>query len=128
MLLKDKNAVIFAANGMISKGLAKAMAKHGAKVHLTGHRPDDLEEMPLRLPALWQACCARRKALKQVRPGVSLLIVFHGLAFTLLFRIDQDLADGRKIQARRSESRIMSFKMSHQRTDPCHVLTLGREG
>lgn len=44
MLLEGKNAVIFAANGMISKGVARAMTRNGANVHLAAHRPDDLGE------------------------------------------------------------------------------------
>lgn len=44
MLLKNKHAVIFAANGQISQGVAVAMARNGATVHLSGHRKKELEE------------------------------------------------------------------------------------
>ncbi|MEM7676719.1 MAG: SDR family oxidoreductase, partial [Myxococcota bacterium] len=43
MLLKNKTALIFAANGAISQGVAKAMAREGAHLYLAAHRPDDLE-------------------------------------------------------------------------------------
>jgi 3-oxoacyl-[acyl-carrier protein] reductase len=49
MLLEGKNAVIFAANGMISKGVARAMAQHGANIHLAAHRPDDLSDFIVEL-------------------------------------------------------------------------------
>ncbi len=42
MLLNDKHALIFAANGAISRGVAKAMAAEGAVVHLAAIRPDEL--------------------------------------------------------------------------------------
>ena len=43
MLLSNKHALIFAANGHISQGVARAMAEHGATVHLAGHCKADLE-------------------------------------------------------------------------------------
>jgi 3-oxoacyl-[acyl-carrier protein] reductase len=44
MLLQDRHAVIHAATGAISKGVAREMARHGAKVHLSALRPAELED------------------------------------------------------------------------------------
>jgi len=38
MLLKDKTAIIFAATGAVSQGVAREMAAHGAHVHLAGYK------------------------------------------------------------------------------------------
>src|ERR1700744_3668322 len=43
MILKNKNAVIYGAGGAIGGAVARAFAREGAKVFLTGHSPDSLE-------------------------------------------------------------------------------------
>jgi NAD(P)-dependent dehydrogenase (short-subunit alcohol dehydrogenase family) len=43
MILKNKNAVIYGAGGAIGSAVARAFAREGAKVFLTGHSHDSLE-------------------------------------------------------------------------------------
>jgi 3-oxoacyl-[acyl-carrier protein] reductase len=43
MLLKDKNAVIYGAGGAIGSAVARAFAREGANVFLTGHTMAPLE-------------------------------------------------------------------------------------
>jgi len=45
MLLKDKNAVIYGASGAIGSAVARAFARDGAKVFLTGHTLPKLETL-----------------------------------------------------------------------------------
>ncbi|WP_336515027.1 SDR family NAD(P)-dependent oxidoreductase [Pollutibacter soli] len=44
MLLKDKNAVIFGGGGSLGGAIAKAFAKQGARVFVTGHREDSIKK------------------------------------------------------------------------------------
>ncbi|MFI5159962.1 MAG: SDR family NAD(P)-dependent oxidoreductase [Sphingobacteriales bacterium] len=43
MILKNKNAVIYGAGGAIGSAVARAFARQGAKMFLTGHSHDSLE-------------------------------------------------------------------------------------
>lgn len=90
MLLKDKTAIIFAANGAISQGVARAMAAHGARVHLAGYREDGLEALAGALSetggeATWSVVDALdpqavRKAIDEhVNEKGALDIVFNGI-------------------------------------------------
>jgi 3-oxoacyl-[acyl-carrier protein] reductase len=45
MLLKNRNAVIYGAGGSIGSAVARAFAREGAKVHLTGRTLESLEEV-----------------------------------------------------------------------------------
>jgi len=45
MLLENRNAVIYGAGGSIGSAVARALAREGAKVHLTGRTLESLEEM-----------------------------------------------------------------------------------
>jgi 3-oxoacyl-[acyl-carrier protein] reductase len=44
MLLQDKNAVIYGAGGSLGGAVAKAFAAAGARVFLTGYRPESIEK------------------------------------------------------------------------------------
>jgi 3-oxoacyl-[acyl-carrier protein] reductase len=44
MILQNKNAVIYGAGGSLGSSVAKAFAAAGAKVFLTGHRPDSIRK------------------------------------------------------------------------------------
>ena len=43
MLLQDKNAVVYGAGGSLGGAVAKAFAAAGARVFLTGYRPESIE-------------------------------------------------------------------------------------
>ena len=45
MLLEDKNAVIYGAEGSIGRAVARAFAREGAKVYLAGRTLESLEEV-----------------------------------------------------------------------------------
>lgn len=45
MLLADKNAVIYGGGGAIGGAVARAFAREGAKVFLTGRTLESLEEV-----------------------------------------------------------------------------------
>ncbi|WP_300601302.1 SDR family oxidoreductase [Niabella sp.] len=45
MLLKNKNAVIYGAGGSLGTTIARALAKEGAHVFVTGHRKEPLQEL-----------------------------------------------------------------------------------
>jgi len=45
MLLENRNAVIYGAGGSIGSAVARAFAREGAKVHLTGRTLESLEEV-----------------------------------------------------------------------------------
>ena len=90
MLLSNKQALIFAANGQIAQGVARAMALHGAAVHLAGHRKADLQAFARHLSdAGHNATCAEVDATDAaaVRNHVEALadttgaidIVFNGI-------------------------------------------------
>ena len=45
MLLEDKNAVIYRGGGKVGGAVARAFAREGAKVFLTGRTLESLEEV-----------------------------------------------------------------------------------
>jgi NAD(P)-dependent dehydrogenase (short-subunit alcohol dehydrogenase family) len=51
MLLENKNAVIYGAGGGLGGGVAKAFARHGARVFLTGRTRDKLDEVASEITA-----------------------------------------------------------------------------
>lgn len=51
MLLKDKNAVIFGGGGSLGGAVARAFAKEGARVFVTGHRGDSIKKTAAEITA-----------------------------------------------------------------------------
>jgi NADP-dependent 3-hydroxy acid dehydrogenase YdfG len=51
MLLKDKNAVIYGAGGAIGTAVARAFAREGAKVFLTGHKKASINALAKEISA-----------------------------------------------------------------------------
>jgi len=45
MLLQNKNAVLFAAGGSVGGAIARAIAKAGAKVFLSNHHLDPVQNL-----------------------------------------------------------------------------------
>lgn len=45
MLLNDKNAIVYGAAGAVGSAVARAFAREGARVHLTGRRLGELEAL-----------------------------------------------------------------------------------
>jgi NAD(P)-dependent dehydrogenase (short-subunit alcohol dehydrogenase family) len=45
MLLQNKNAIIYGAGGSLGGAVARALAKAGAKVFLTGHHPESVKKL-----------------------------------------------------------------------------------
>ncbi len=66
MLLKNKNAVIYGAGGSIGGAVARAFARHGATLHLTGHNTASLQKVADDIKALGgKAIIAQVDALDQ---------------------------------------------------------------
>ena len=63
MLLRNRHALIHAANGAIAQGVAREMARHGAAVHLTAPRPAEVEGFAAEIGA------ASLSALDATDPG-----------------------------------------------------------
>lgn len=90
MLLENKIAIVFAANGAISGGVAAELARQGAHVHLAGHREAGLQAKVDEIVAaggraIWSLVDALDQ--KQVRHAIedtaeragSVDIVFNGI-------------------------------------------------
>jgi NAD(P)-dependent dehydrogenase (short-subunit alcohol dehydrogenase family) len=52
MRLKDKSALIYGANGAVGSAIATRFAKEGAKVFVTGRKPDKLEALAKSISAV----------------------------------------------------------------------------
>lgn len=51
MLLEGRNAVVYGAAGTIGRGVARAFAREGARVHLAGRTPDALADVASEIEA-----------------------------------------------------------------------------
>jgi 3-oxoacyl-[acyl-carrier protein] reductase len=51
MLLPDKTAVIYGATGHVGSAIARVFAREGARVHLTGRKPDPLDALAAEIGA-----------------------------------------------------------------------------
>ena len=85
MLLRERHALIHAATGAISQGVAREMASQGAHVHLTALRPGEIEPFAAEIGAASLAPldatdpAAVRERTEAVARDHGLHIVFNGI-------------------------------------------------
>ena len=85
MLLQNRHALIHAATGAIAQGVAREMARNGARVHLSAHRPAEVEDFAAEIGAASLSALdatdesAVRAATEATARDHGLHIVFNGI-------------------------------------------------